>query len=139
MTRLWLFFFFLFAVAVIYSEVFTGSARADDVRGIAELDYSHTRSKTDSGNGNVSSISTNDFLQQYTLSLTKMLYPNLRLFANGVFEKDLTTTRAETGDTKTTTTRIQPLISLMLNTPVYTAGAAYNKIQIATKSSVSPS
>ena len=133
--REWLFFFFLFAVVVISAEVFTGSACADDMRGIAELVYSHTSSKNDSGNGNVSSFNADDFLQQYVLTLTKTLYPNLTLFANGIFEEDLTTTRADTGDTKSRTTTIQPLITLTLNTSPFSAVATYNKQQITTNTS----
>ncbi len=139
MTRLQLFFFFLFAIAVTYTGALAGSAFADDITGIMELYYSHTHSKTDNGNGNVSSTNTDDFFQQYTLTLTKMLYPNLRLFASGIFQQDMTTTRADTGETESRTTNIQPLISLTLNTPTFIAAATYNKIQITTNASGSPS
>lgn len=138
MIRLWLFFFFLFAVAVIYTAVFPGTACSDDVKGSADLEYSQTSSKTDSGNGNISRVNTDDFLQQYTLTLSKTLYPNLTLFANGIFQQDLAATSADTGDTKSRTTTFQPLIILTLNPSPFSAVATYNKLQITTNSSGSP-
>ena len=92
MSRLSLLFFLVCAAAVIYTEAFSGRACADDISGYAELDYSHSNQKTDNGNGNVSTQKTDDVTQRYNLSLTKLLYPNLKFFANGIFEKDMAST-----------------------------------------------
>ncbi|MGO9014158.1 MAG: hypothetical protein ACLQF0_04180 [Dissulfurispiraceae bacterium] len=135
MSRLSLLFFLVCAAAVIYTEAFSGRACADDISGYAELDYSHSNQKTDNGNGNVSTQKTDDVTQRYNLSLTKLLYPNLKFFANGIFEKDMASTVDETGKTNSTTTNIQPVVSLTLGTPVIVAGATYNRLQINTQSS----
>ncbi len=135
MTRLSLLVFLVFAAALIYAEAFSGRACADDVSGYAELDYAHSHQKTDNGNGDVSSQNTDDFVQRYNLSLTKLLYPHLKFLANGIFEQDLSTTADETGKTKATTTNIQPFVSLTLGTPLIVAATGYNRIQITTQSS----
>ncbi len=134
MIRQWLFCLFLLAVAIINTAAFPGSACADDISVNAEWDYSNTRSKTDSGNGKVSSTTTDDYLQQYTLMLKKTLFPNLILSANGIFQDDLTKSSTDNVDTTSRTKTLQPNVTLTLNSAPYSAVITYNRLQITTNS-----
>jgi hypothetical protein len=134
MIRQLLFLFFLFAVGAIYTEAFRGSACADDININTEWDYSHTRSKTDSGNGKVSSSTIDDFLQQYTLTVRKTLFPNLTFFASGNFQEDQTKSKVDTVETTSKAKIFQPLVTLTLNSSPYSAVLTYNRLQITTNS-----
>ncbi len=135
MIRHWLFLFFILAIAVTCGGLFPGSAFADEINVNAEWDYSHTNTKSDSGNGNLSSTTTNDFLQQYTLTLKKTLFPNLQLFANGIFQNDFLKNKVDGEETTTRTKTFQPLVTLTLNSSPLTAALTYNRLQITTNTS----
>jgi hypothetical protein len=63
-------------------------ALAEGLYGRVSLVYAHFDStSTDSTTGLTTESTTRAFAQQYTLNADKDLYPNLKLFASGLFQK----------------------------------------------------
>ena len=81
---------------------------------------------------------TNSYTQRYNLSLSKTLYPYLRLYASGLFDKTDSATTTDGTETDSTLTRVQPMVDLTLRSPVYTAGVRYSRREETSSSSGSP-
>jgi len=114
-------------------------AAADSIRGTLDLNYSFFSSKTEDASGVTTKTDTNQFNPRFALNIEKTLFPNLRLNAGGIFEKNILDFESGETDSKTTLTRVRPYVDLTLNTPLYTAGVGYNRREEKQKSSGSPS
>ncbi len=126
---------FFFSFLLLSLPLFAGSAMSDGINGYLELNYNQFESKTDTS-GDVTQIKSNSFNQLYNLSLMQTIYPNLRLSANGIFEKNITKSTIDNIDTESSTTKIRPLIDLTLRSPLYTAGIGYTRNEKKDTSSV---
>ena len=113
---------------------------ADGISGYVDLGYSESDFDSEDALGNVSRTETSSFTQRYNLSLSRTLYPYLRLSASGLFEKEISTsTSNDAEETDTTLTRILPFVDLTLKTPIYFASARYSRREDKAESSgVSP-
>lgn len=129
-----LFFCFLLLLTAIPNK-----AAANGLGGFVEWNYSNVDSVTSDITGEFTEANSDNFVQRYNLSLSRAIYPNLRLSAGGIFEKNTST--FETGDTevKSSVTNVRPFIDLLLNSPLYTAGAGYNRREEILKSTGAPS
>ncbi len=114
-------------------------AAADGIGGFVELNYSNVESVTSDIAGESTEAKSGNFVQRYNLSLSRTIYPNLRLNAGGIFEKISSTFESGDTDTKSSVTNIRPFIDLLLNSPLYTAGAGYNRREEMLKSTGAPS
>lgn len=105
------------------------SPAAADLSGTIELDYSRSRTTNRDSSGSSSATDSNVFLQRYRLGLSRALYPYLTFTADGLFEKNITDTVVNGVSSKPTETRIFPLISLNLSTPLYSGSAGYSRLE----------
>jgi hypothetical protein len=115
-----------------------GIASAEGISGYLDLGYSDLSSDSKDALGNSSRTDSNSYTQRYNLLLSKTLYPYLRLYASGLFDKTDSTTITNGVWTDSTLTRVQPLVDLTLRSPVYTAGARYSRREETSTSSASP-
>lgn len=102
-----------------------GSVSAEGISGYLDLTYSDLDSKTKLPTGDISKIRSRTFRQQYSLTLEKTIYPNLRFLASGIFEKDIVKSTIDGAESSATTTIARPLLDLTLKTPFTTAGVSY--------------
>jgi hypothetical protein len=132
------------AVAVVFpalffaASLFPCSAGAEGIGGYVDLGYSNLSSDSQDVQGTSSHTKTDTYTQRYNLSLSKTLFPYLRLYASGLFDKTDSATNTDGTKTDSTLTRVQPLVDLTLRSPVYTAGARYSRREETSSSSVSP-
>jgi hypothetical protein len=108
-------------------------ALADGITGRVALTYAHTASTATDAAGTATDSSNRAFLQQYTLTADKSLYPNLRLFASGLFQKTESSTSTNGQGSWGDATVKRPYIDLTLRTPVFAAGVNYNSVTTETK------
>jgi len=127
--------FYLLFLFVCFCDL----ASADGIHGNLEFNYNNTDSTTEGVAGDTTRIATDSFKQKYHLRMDKTIYPNLRLDAGTLFEKTLTSTEINGDETDVTDTRLNPFVSLQLDTPLYTAGARYDWREDKQKVSGSPS
>ncbi len=120
------------------ASLFPCSAAAEGIGGYVDLGYSNLASDSQDVQGNSSHTKTDSYTQRYNLSLSKTLYPYLRLYASGLFDKTDSTTITDGVWTDSTLTRVQPLVDLTLRSPVYTAGARYSRREETSSSTGSP-
>jgi len=106
--------------------IFYGVAMAEGINSYLEFNYSNFESETEASGGSTSTESS-AFNQLYNLSLSKTIYPNLRLSAGSVFEKNTAESITDDMTTESSTTNIRPFIDLTLSNPLYTAGVSYNR------------
>jgi hypothetical protein len=109
------------------------------ISGIIDLNYSFFSSKTTDATGNVTKTKTNDFNPRFSLFIDTSIFPNLRLNAGGIFEKDFLVFKTDGTETKTKTTILRPYANLTLNTPLYTAGIGYDRREETHNTSGAPS
>lgn len=126
------------ALLFLVASLFPGIAAAEGFGGYVDLGYSNLASSATDTLGNESRTDSNQFTQRYSLSLSRTLYPYLRLYASGLFDKTDSATTTNGTETQSTLTSVQPLVDLTLRSPVYTAGARYTKREETTKPSGSP-
>jgi hypothetical protein len=108
-------------------------ALAEGINGRVSLTYAHIDSTSTDATGTTTDSSFRSFLQQYNLTADKNLYPNLRLFASGLFQKVDSSSSTNGEGSWSTTTVTRPYIDLTLRTPVFSAGVNYNKVTTETK------
>ncbi len=130
--------FIIFYHCLIFAFI-PALACADGIEGYLDYNYSGLTSETKLAQGETTSIKTNTFIQQYNATLTRTIYPNLRLLANGIFEKDITKANIDGDETTSKTTIVRPLLDLTLKTPFYLAGVNYNRRETKNESSGVPS
>lgn len=106
--------------------------------GYSETEYDFFTTKSKDASGNVTKTTTNSLTERLNLNINTNIFPNLKLNAGGLFEKDLTWTKGGDTDIKSTTTLLRPIVELILTTPLYTAGVGYNRKEETDKSSGVP-
>ncbi len=125
-------FFLWRAVRLVTAALFFlsgagGTARADGLNGYMELTLSRTDATAEDSSGEKTETDSERFLQRYSLSLDRRIYPNLTLYTAGLFERNATTTETDGTETDTTVRRIRPVVELRLRTPLYIAEGSYNR------------
>jgi hypothetical protein len=120
------------------ASLFPGTAAAEGIGGYVDLGYNNLASDSQDVLGNSSHTKTDSYTQRYNLSLSKTLFPYLRLYASGLFDKTDSSTTTDGTKTDSTLTRVQPLVDLTLRSPVYTAGVRYSKREETSSSTGSP-
>ncbi len=101
---------------------------ADGIYGRVNLTYAHSATTSTDSTGTSSDVSNRALFQQYTLTADKYLYPNLKLFASGLFQKTGVTSSTNGLGSWGDTTVTRPYIDLTLRTPVFAAGVNYNSV-----------
>ncbi len=113
-------------------------ALADGIYGRLNLTYAHTETTSTDFTGTSTDISNRSFFQQYTLTADKYLYPNLKLFASGMFQKTEATSSTNGQGSWGDNTVTRPYIDLTLRTPVFAAGVNYTAVTTEQKSMNAP-
>ena len=108
------------------------------VSGLLELNYSFLSTKTTDATGVTTKTITNNFNPRVTLTVNTNIFPNLKLDAGIIVEKNISWLKTDGMSTKSDTTDLRPYINLTLNTPLYTAGIGYDRRQETVKTSGSP-
>jgi len=108
------------------------------VSGIMELNYSFLSTKTTDATGNTTKTTTNNFNPRVTLTVNTNIFPNLKLDAGVIVEKNISWFKTDRISTKSDITDLRPYINLTLETPLYTAGIGYDRRQETVKASGSP-
>jgi hypothetical protein len=108
------------------------------VSGTMELNYSFLSTKTTDATGTTTKTTSNNFNPRVTLAVNTNIFPNLKLDAGVIFEKNISWFKTDGMSIKSDTTDLRPYINLTLNTPLYTAGIGYDRRQETVKTSVSP-
>jgi hypothetical protein len=111
---------------------------ADGLYGRVNLTYAHSKTTSTDFTGTSSDVSNRAFFQQYTLTADKYLYPNLKLFASGLFQKTDSTASTNGQGSWGDTTVTRPYIDLTLRTPIFAAGVNYNSVTTEQKSMNAP-
>ncbi|MDA8103851.1 MAG: hypothetical protein M0Z71_00570 [Nitrospiraceae bacterium] len=127
-------YLFPLVVLVFGGMLLPADALADGIIGYLDLSYSNSHTETTDASGASTDTKLNSFNQQLNLTLTKTIYPNLRLLANGIFENDKINSETNGVETDSTTRILRPFVDLTLRTPLYTAGVNYTRRE--TKNSV---
>ena len=102
-----------------------------------QYDYFSTTSKD--ATGTTAKTSFNSFRERVSLDLNTDIFPNVRLSAGGIFEKDISWNKTNGVNTTSTTTQLRPYFDLVFSNPIYTAGVGYNRREETDKTSGSPS
>jgi hypothetical protein len=113
-------------------------ALADGIGGRVALTYAHNTTTSTDARGTATDSSSRAFFQQYSLTADKKLYPNLRLYASGLFQKTESTTSTNGQGTWADITLRRPYIDLTLRTPVFSAGVNYNSVTTESKALNAP-
>ncbi len=100
---------------------------ADEIGGYADLTYGSVKTSTVDATGSGTESDTVSFQQRYFLSLDKRLYPNLKLLASGLFERQASDITTGDEETKSTLTRYKPTVGIYLNTPLYRVEGGWDK------------
>jgi hypothetical protein len=108
------------------------------VSGTMELNYSFLSTKTTDATGLTTKTVTNNFNPRATLTVNTNLFPNLKLDAGVIVEKNISWFKTDGTSTKSDTTDLRPYINLTLDTPLYTAGIGYSRRQETVKTSGAP-
>ena len=108
------------------------------VSGLLELNYSFLSTKTTDSTGNTTKTTTNNFNPRVTLTVNTNIFPNLKLDAGIVVEKNISWLKTDGMSTKSDITDLRPYINLTLNTPPYTAGIGYDRRQERVTNTGSP-
>lgn len=100
-------------------------ARAADVSGYAELAASHDRTRIEDSSGATSDLTSDSFLQRYSVDFTWRLYPNLQMMAGGLYEREFTDASLEDVDFETLQRKTRPYFNTTLHTPTETASLGW--------------
>ena len=111
---------------------------ADGIYGRVNLSYAHATVTSTDFTGTSTDVSNRAFLQQYNLTADKYLYPNLKLFASGLFQKTESTSSTNGQGSWGDTTVARPYIDLSLRTPVFSVGVNYNAVTTEQKTMNAP-
>ena len=113
----------LFLAALFFPCV----AAAEGLSGYLDVGYSTLASESTSTLGTASHADSNTVSQRYNLTYNRTLYPYLRLYVNGLFDKADSSATINGTEAKLTTTTVVPTVDLTLRTPVYLAGINFNR------------
>jgi hypothetical protein len=120
-----LFLFFVIFVSVTLPAVVS----ADGISGYLELDYARTDSRTTDASGTSTDSDVTAFRQQLNLTLTRTLFPNLRLLTNGLLDNIRTTSTTSGVETVSKSRVLRPYIDLTMRTPLFTATVNYSRLE----------
>ncbi len=112
-----------------------GNAAADGINGHMDFTYTSARGKTEDSSGLSSKSETDSFVQRYSLTLDRHLYPNLEILAGGLFERNATALKTDSQEIDTTTTRLRPFLNVGLRTPIYQLEGGIDLNEVETKTS----
>jgi len=115
-----------------------GQGLLQGISGTMELNYSFLSTKTTDATGTTTKTTTNNLNPRVTLTVNTDIFPNLKLDAGIIVEKNISWFKTDGMSTKSDTTDLRPYINLTLNTPLYTAGIGYDRRQETVKTSGSP-
>ena len=115
------------ALLFLAASFFPCVAAAEGISGYLDLGYNTIASESTSTSGNVSKADGSVVTQRYNLSYNRTLYPYLRLYANGLFDKADCSATINGTETELTTTTILPTVDLTLRTPIYLAGINFSR------------
>jgi hypothetical protein len=125
-------------VLLLLPSAALGQGLFQGVSGTLELNYSFLSTKTTDATGNTTKTAINNFNPRVTLTVNTNIFPNLKLDAGVIVEKNISWFKTDGMTTKSDTTDLRPYINLTLNTPLYTAGIGYDRRQETVKTSGSP-
>ena len=103
------------------------AAVADELTGYLDLTYFHNRGNSASSLGQATTTGSDGFRQQYGLTLSRALYPNLHFLASGIFERTRINVTQNDTDMTVISTLSQPYLDLTLRDPFVTIGGTYSK------------
>jgi hypothetical protein len=126
------------ALLFFAASFFPCVAAAEGLSGYADVGYTTFTSQSTSTSGIVSNTDSRIVTQRYNLTYNRTLYPYLRLYANGLFDKADSSATINGTRADLTTTTILPTLDLTLRTPVYIAGANFNRRIDTTSFSAAP-
>ena len=124
--------------AMFFFEYVPEMALADSINGRVSLTYAHTETTSTDVTGASTDFSARTLLEQYNLSADKNIFPNLRLYASGIFQTTESTTSTNGQGSWSDVAVIRPYVDLNLRTPVYNFGVNYNSATTETKTLNSP-
>ncbi len=125
-------------VLLLLPSAALGQGLFQGVSGTLELNYSFLSTKTTDASGVTTKTVTNNVNPRVTLTVNTNIFPNLKLDAGVIVEKNISWFKTDGMSTKSDTTDLRPYINLTLNTPLYTAGIGYDRRQETVKTSGSP-
>jgi len=125
----------LLFVVLIWPRVASAQGLLQGVSGLLELNYSFFSTKTTDATGTTTTTTTNNFNPRVTLTVNTNIFPNLKLDAGIIVEKNISWFKTDGMTTKSDTTDLRPYINLTFNTPLYTAGIGYDRRQERVKTS----
>jgi hypothetical protein len=102
-----------------------GAARAEGISGYFDLTYSHFNSETRDAVGGTTKVDSGAFIQRYNLALSKTFFPTVTMAASGLFDRIDSSTETDGVKSDASNTRIQPYVSLTLNTPLIMVQGTY--------------
>ncbi len=112
-----------------------GEAAADGINGYMDFTYTSARGKTEDSSGLSSETKTDSFVQRYSLTMDRHLYPNLEVLAGGLFERNGIALKTDSQEIDTTTTRLKPFVNVGLRTPIYQLEVGVDQNEVETKTS----
>jgi hypothetical protein len=104
-----------------------GTAMADGIRGFIEWDYSTADFKSTDQTGLTTKTIIDSYTQKYNLYLDQTIFPNLKLDAGGLFNRDDAEIKTGGAKSHSRDTNTNLFGDLTLRTPIYLAGIGYNK------------
>jgi len=125
-------------VLLLLPSAALGQGLFQGVSGTLELNYSFLSTKTTDASGVTTKTVTNNVNPRVTLTVNTNIFPNLKLDAGVIFDKNITWFKTDGTSTRSDTTDLRPYINLTLNTPLYIAGIGYDRRQETVKTSGSP-
>ena len=131
------------SVLLSISMSFPVGAGAQDIfsgfSGYLDLNYTNASSIVKDSSGQTVKSDLNSIQPRFSLTLNTAIFPNLRLYANGLFEKTMTVTQTDDVKTRTTDTRLTPYISLTFSDRPFAAGVSYTQREETLEVSHTPS
>ncbi|MEN8258335.1 MAG: hypothetical protein ABFS09_10790 [Thermodesulfobacteriota bacterium] len=121
-----------FFEAVVLAQV----ALADSINALLEFDYTSVDTETmDKRSGQKTQTDSSSWGQKYNVDLKKSFFPNLRLTAGGIFEKNAIDSDLNGTERTLTWNNTRPYVDLTLDNRLYRAGVSYSKREDEQKSS----
>jgi hypothetical protein len=108
------------------------------ISGLLDLNYNFLSTKATDTSGLTTKTNSNTYNPRFSLDINMNIFPNLKLNAGGVFEKNISIFESDDTKTKSTTTQLRPYINLTLSNPLYSAGIGYSRRHETVKTSDSP-
>ncbi len=108
------------------------------ISGFSETEFTSFSSTSKDATGTTTKTSTNTFKERINLDINTTIFPNLKLSAGGIFEKDISWNKTNGMNTTSTTTQLRPYFDLIFSNFIYTAGVGYNRREETDKTSGSP-